>query len=424
MSSDEDYMQTTDGRWVRKDNQILQHTQLKPLERTQTYNRDQYLRVLSQWLYLEDLEAVDIIMATALSIYLPGDPVWLFLIAPAGSTKTELLRSFSGEPFYSISTMTPQTLISGLKGNKNIDLLPQLDGKVLIIKDFTSILSKKSEDQSAIFADLREAYDGYLEKSFGSGVGTKRCHSRFGLIAGVTGVIDMYRVIHSLLGERFLKCRLHNTAEAAINRAGDLAGKEEEMRRALAEATRNCFAYYATHTKGQDTITVDKETHEQVKALANITAKLRSEVARDRWHKVQYQPQAEVGTRLTKQFLKLAQGLAIFYEQDSVGGKEYQALLRIAQDTVASQRMQLVLALAGTEPLSTKEAGYRAKIPTETTKELLEDLWMLNLVDRSGEVAFSWQLTEQVNSLLLQARLASGTQNTLRTHEKNDNSFG
>ena len=124
---------------------------------------------------------------------------------------------------------------------------------------------------------------------------------------------------------------------------------------------------------------------------------------------MQYQPQAEVGTRLTKQFLKLAQGLAIFYQHDSVGEEEYKVLLRIAQDTVASQRMQLVLALVGAEPLSTKEAGDRAKIPTETTKELLEDLWMLKLVDRSGEATFSWQLTEQVNSLLLQARLASGT---------------
>lgn len=104
---------------------------------------------------------------------------------------------------------------------------PKLDGKVLIIKDFTSILSKKSEDQTAIFADLREAYDSYLEKSFGSGAGTKRYHSRFRLIAGVIDVIDMYRVVHSLLDERFLKCRLSTSAEDAIDRAGDLAGKKE-----------------------------------------------------------------------------------------------------------------------------------------------------------------------------------------------------
>jgi hypothetical protein len=424
MRSSKNYRQTPDGQWERKDNQILQHIQRESREGIQPYNRDQYLEVLSKWLYLEDSEAVDILVATALSIYLPGDPVWLFLIAPAGGSKTELLRAFSGEPFYSISTMTPQTLISGLKGNKRIDLLPELDGKVLIIKDFTSVLSKKSEDQSAIFADLREAYDGYLEKSYGSGVGTKRYQSRFGLIAGVTGVIDMYRVVHSLLGERFLKCRLRSAPEAAINRAGDLAGREEEMRSELAETTKCCFAYYTTRAREQDTIVVEKETRERIKALANITAKLRSEVARDRHHKVLYQPQAELGTRLAKQFLKLAQGLTIFYEDDSVGEKEYGALLRIARDTVPSQRMQLVLALGGAEPPSTKGVGDKAKIPTETAKELLEDLWMLNLADRSGHKVFSWQLTEEVNSLLQQARLVSGTQNTFRTHQENHNSFG
>jgi len=296
--------------------------------------RDEYLNTLSKWLYLEDTQAIDIIMATAISICLPGDPVWLFAIAPSGSAKTELLRAFSTEQIYSISTLTPQTFISGLKGSNNVDLLPKLNGKVLIIKDFTSILSKKNEDQTAIFADLREAYDGYLEKSFGSGVGTKRYTSRFGIIAGVTDAIDMYRVVHSQLGERFLKCRLHNDAKASINKAGDLAGREDEMREDLRLATTGCLTCYSNIVKELMVVDVENQTKQRIKALANITAKLRSEVARDRFHKVQYQPNAEVGTRLSKQLLKLGQALAIFYENSTVSAYEYEALLRIARDRI------------------------------------------------------------------------------------------
>ena len=129
-----------------------------------------YHTTLQKWLSIEDIQATDIMMAVAISVVLPGDPLWLFVIAPAGGSKTEQLRAYSGDRIFTISTLTPQTLISGLKGFDKIDLLPNLDGKVLVIKDFTSILSKKPEDQTAIFADLREAYDGYLEKSFGSGV--------------------------------------------------------------------------------------------------------------------------------------------------------------------------------------------------------------------------------------------------------------
>jgi hypothetical protein len=69
--------------------------------------------------------------------------------------------------------------------------------------------------------------------------------------------------------------------------------------------------------------------------------------------------------------------------------------------------------------MSTKETGDNAKIPTDTAKELLEDLWMLKLVERSGDSTFSWQLTDNVNNLLLESGL--GTQNTLCIHENNNN---
>jgi len=391
------------GRYVRRDRQNQQETQDKPQEEIQPYNREQYLKVLSQWLYIKDGQAIDIVMATALTILLPGDPVWLLLIAPPGSTKTEYLRSFTSDRFYSLSTLTPQTLISGLKGNKTADLISELDGKILILKDFTSILSKKNEDQTAIFADLREAYDGYLEKSYGSGIGTKRYKSRFGVIAGVTDVIDMYRKVHSLLGERFLKCRIRTNAEDAINKAGEMAGKEEEMRRVLAEATNGCFAYYASRIKDLEPIIVERDTHQQIKALANITAKLRSEVARDNYHNVLYHPQAEVGTRLTKQFLKLAQGICLFYEHDIVGQEEYKVVLRIAQDSIPRQRLKLVLSILGCEPMTTQQIGDKATIPTTTTKELLEDLWMLDLIERTGENPYYWHLGEGTSNLLIEA---------------------
>ncbi len=77
--------------------------------------------------------------------------------------------------------------------------------------------------------------------------------------------------------------------------------------------------------------------------------------------------------------------------------------------------MQLVSALTGAEPMTTKEAGDRAKIPTDTAKELLEDLWMLGLVERTGDTVFSWQLADETNGLLIESGL--GTQNTLCKHE-------
>jgi len=44
-----------------------------------------YLDVLKKWLWLEDEEGIDIIIATAIAAMMPGDPLWLFVVDPPGS---------------------------------------------------------------------------------------------------------------------------------------------------------------------------------------------------------------------------------------------------------------------------------------------------------------------------------------------------
>ena len=380
-----------------------------PASEVTTCNRQVLLNTLTEWLYIEDIQAIDILYGTALSHYLPGEPVWLFFIGPPGGTKTELLRAFQGEPFYTISTLTPQTLISGLNVKGEVDLLPKLHDKVLIMKDFTSILSRDSKEQAQIFADLRDAYDGYLEKAFGSGVGKKGYHAKFGLVAGVTPAIDMYRVIHGILGERFVKCRIHTDEAKAIDKAAELMGKEEEMRTSLANATSSCVAYYAERIKARPIPTYNSNTFNQIKALGNLTAKLRSEVARDRYHTVLYYPEAEIGTRLTKQLLKLAQAIAIFHEHHNIGRDELQCLVCVARDSIPRQRLELVEALTHSEDyLDTTKIGEESNTPTQTAKETLEELWMLKMLERQGTNAFQWRLNDKTRDLIKQSHILEG----------------
>lgn len=394
--STKDYIQTPDGKWTRKDR--------LDTNETTAINRETLLSTLAEWLYIEDVEAIDILYGVALSHYLPGEPVWLFIIGPPGGTKTELLRAFKGEPFYTISTLTPQTLISGLNSKRDVDLLPLLNGKVLVVKDFTSILSRDSKEQAQIFADLRDSYDGYLEKAFGSGVGKKGYDAKFDLIAGVTPAIDMYRVIHGILGERFLKCRIHTDEAKAIDKAAELMGKEDAMRNSLVNAVSNCIAYYAKRIQELPIPTCESNLLEQIKAIGNITAKLRSEVARDRFHTVLYYPEAEIGTRLTKQLLKLAQALAIFHEHDTIGHDEMQCLIRVARDSIPRQRLEIARALADAdEYLDSTKVGEVSNTPTQTAKETLEELWMLKLIDRQGTNTFEWLLNDNTRSLIKQS---------------------
>ena len=70
-------------------------------------------------------------------------------------------------------------------GDNDPSLIPKLDGKVLVIKDFTVILKERHEIASAILSQLRDAFDGSIRKAFGTGK-DKKYNAKFGVIAAVT----------------------------------------------------------------------------------------------------------------------------------------------------------------------------------------------------------------------------------------------
>ncbi len=319
-----------------------------------------------------------------------------------------------------ISTLTPNTLISGLKGDgERIDLLPKLDGKLLVIKDFTSILSKKTDDATAIFADLREAYDGYLEKSFGSGVGIKSYHSQFGLIAGVTPAIDMYRNVHALLGERFLRINLRGDGRSAIRHAVESEGGETAMRRELAEVVGGFLARASEWT--DDAVVVEQRQLEQLRALVEVAATLRTPVARDRRHIVMYPPEPEIGTRLVKQLMRLSKALANWRERLLVTGEDYITVRRVALDGVPKNRLAAMTALVEADGwLTTKQVGDAANQGTDTAREVLEDMWLLRLIDRYGDQTFQWAVKDETRDLLAKACIELRTQTTSGTRSDSE----
>lgn len=353
--------------------------------------------VMARWLVIQDWEAIDVVVATVLTIFMPGDPVWLFLVKPSGGTGTELLRSFTDDYIHHISSLTPHTLHSGKPGVKG--LLYQLDNKVLVIKDFTSILGLRDNDRNQIFSDLRDAYDGYSNKAYGSGAEESKPVAKFGIVAAVTSVIDKYRVVQSVLGERFLKVRMMIDEKGAVRKARQVAGKEEQMRHDLRNATTACLEYYRgliPNVKSSE-----GQIGEKIENLAILLGRLRSGVMRDRQHIVQYQPDPEVGTRLVKQLEKLGQALACFQGKERVSEAEYRTLVRLARDSTDAQRWKLIreLAEAGCAQ-TTKELADKSRMPVNTTREVLENAMMLDIVDRElSSDEYHWSLTKDVAEL-------------------------
>ena len=153
------------------------------------FRLDDLKTVICKWLHLEDSSMIDIICGTYIANKFNSDPLWMNIIGPPSSTKTEILRAFDGHCSAKfISNLTPSTLVSGIipkKGKPDPSLLPQLNDKLVVLKDFTTVLSMRSENQAEILAQLREAYDGQYSKLFGNGKEINWT-GRFGLIAACT----------------------------------------------------------------------------------------------------------------------------------------------------------------------------------------------------------------------------------------------
>lgn len=265
----------------------------------------------NKWLYIEDQFYVENLLATYRTLQFPGDPYWEIVIGAPGIGKTEGMMSLTTLPdTYMLSKLTPHTLMSGLTvtdkngevvDDSEYDLYRHLVGKVVIIKDASSIGGLRSAEQKQIYADFREAFDGRIDKGWGSKKGARTCKGTFGLMIGTTPTADAsMRTFNEALGERFCRFRLRcKDTSKAITKASECSGREEMMRIELQMGVQICMTYVLgqspTHAYKSD------DVDQAIRAMADLCARLRTPVKRDRRDNIFMKPEPEVATRLVKQ---------------------------------------------------------------------------------------------------------------------------
>lgn len=363
--------------------------------------------VLHKWLHITDEHVIDIVFAFAIAEKLPGDPLWLWLIAPPGAAKTELLRSINGKDFYHLSDLTSKTFVSGLmlgegeKRRKIDDLLPQLDKKVLLFKDFTTVLEKPSDERAEIFAQLRECYDGMFSKKFGTLDKKVEYTARFGLIAGVTPVVDKYWKMMQQLGERFLKYRWAEDGDATTRRAEGNEGSEREMR----DEIQNAVLGYLNNLDVQEP-EFPKEYSERLIEAAKFLAVLRTPVQIQNAHSdfwFEFIPVPEMPTRLVKQLKKLSKALAVVRGRRIVTELDIVTAECVARSTAPPDRIEILQTLRSMQFSTlhgvTAGAIHRSvNIPETTVRHILGQLERLKLVT-SEEVTTENKETGARNTL-------------------------
>lgn len=379
------------------------------------YQLSDVKNICKKWLHLEDDRVIDVMLAIYLANQFQTDPLWMVFIAPPSNTKTELLRAFKGHPGTCfLSNLTPSTLISGMPKKKNFNpsLIFELDNKVLILKDFTTILSMRSENQQEVISQLREIYDGQYKKAFGTGQ-VVDWEGHVGLMAACTPIYDKHYGVIGSLGDRFLLYRTENPdGEAMGCQAQRIVGREEEMR----EEIRNSFHAFINQFNGfaeNLSFQTDPKVKDMIVTLACFCAVGRTPVERDfRTRTIDYDPQPEGPARLVKQFMQLGMSLALIHGKKQIDVPIYELLKKVGHDLVSSSRLKLLRFLWDEQAHSysgkwvkTKEIANATMIPVRTVKLFLEDMMVIRLLNRyvedEGETSpYNWQLTENAYDLI------------------------
>jgi len=378
-----------------------------PVKRTQTplearWVFDRYRK----WLHLETPRALEVMFGVVFANRIPGDPLWLFFVAPPGGMKSALIMSIgNADDVVSVTSLTPHALVSGasLAGGGDPSLIPELNGKILAIKDFTPILSMNSLARDDIFSVLRDIYDGHLTKRFGSGGGgvvVRHYESHFGILAGVTPAVETLSAANVSLGERFLKYKLPKggTDKLVIARALSNIHNDDQMKHDLAEIGEQVLAQtFDTFPR------VPVDMLNKLVELAQWVACLRGVVNREKYTgMVNYKPMSEVGTRLAKQLCKLAIGVAMFKHEEEVTEETYVTVVKTAQDTVPDRVEEIVkqLFIRGYRYHPTKDIAQAARFPEDTTRYILQDLALLGVAKKEAGLAGGWRLSQTTYNLM------------------------
>jgi hypothetical protein len=344
------------------------------------------------WLAIDqDIESLEIILASMLDRKVLGDPLWLFVVAPPGSTKTEILRSIYGlkSIAYHLSSLTSKTIISGREnkqGNIVKGIYSKINGKVVIIPELSEVLSKTRDERNAIFAQFRDLYDGRCVYGYGTTDEPIAVDCNIGLVCGATSAVDMYGSVHAVLGERFLKVRPQFNRELAKNRALENQKQLTWMRQQLALEAENFFTKLHINEP-----TISDEQAKKIGNLGEFTGYVRTTVTNlgfNEFDTSEWQPEPEFPTRISQQLQKLAKCLAIIRGKDEVTDDEIKTLSRVAKDSCIPNRLRTLEVIhRHTEPQTIQQIAKETGLDFKKARNSLEALSVIKMLEHTLDIS-------------------------------------
>jgi hypothetical protein len=348
-------------------------------------------------------DALELAMATAVSLRISEQDetalVWLMIVgAPSGDkTSSVLLLKKAKQHVYYADSVTENFLASGYRDettrNRAPNLLEELNGKCLVLKELSTVLSLHPTKVKKFLGDLLAIFDREYHKLTGT-LGKVGGTSAFSMVACITPVALLeHHEYMSRIGPRFLAYRLPQLTEH--ERAEGLAilwdATKGEGRKARLVSLGKLVAEHVESLMAASPDLALERPDEQdfINRLGELVAYGRTVVRRERVYDPETrdesyeleQVQREEPFRVQQQLRNLARALAWIHGSGRVGDHELELVRRVALGCLPAGRAEVLALLPGhPNGLTVEVCSKLIGKSRSRARQLLQELVLVGLL--------------------------------------------
>jgi hypothetical protein len=347
--------------------------------------------------------------------------LWLLLVGAPSSGKTDLVRLIkdSDIAFY-LDNLTQNAFISGersTEGHKVYDLLPLINEKCLIIKDWTAIFSLDEKMTRKILGDLVGIYDKEFAK-FSSRRGNISYTSSFSQLGAITpSTLNKHSSYMNMVGPRFLCYIMPEATQKDKDESYEIIFSHGD-RTALEQEARKYTSSYLKQLSEEKIEIKDFDSSAQIyfKIASELVAQCRGIVSlqaasfRDEdGTEVKYYDvsdiQVESPWRAVQQLIMLSHYLAFVTNKQSVESEELQIIKDVVLSSMPADRAQALRFIKlHNGKITAKELSQLSERSSKTSRRLLDELCALKVLDKFsglGRTATDYKLNDKYNDFIL-----------------------
>lgn len=324
---------------------------------------------------------LSVMLASVTSTMALGDQLWVKILAPASSGKSVLCEAISSNTKYILAKSTIRGFHSGFgDGDEDHSLISKLNGKTLVTKDGDTLL--QSPNLGQVLSEARDVYDTVSRTSYRNK--NSRDYSGVRMTWILCGTSSLRSIDSSELGERFLDCvmmdgicddledevlmRVARKARASLClEAGENLESQEDPDMIKAKALTGGYINYLRQNSmnllndckfSDENLRICTRFGKFVAYMRARPSKMQDETA-----------EREFGARLASQIIRLANCLAVVFNEPEVNKRVIDKARRVAMDTARGPVLDITRIMfdAGEEGI---EPSVLAKLTNQRDSEV------------------------------------------------------